>query len=126
MDFHGMSRAILAASLLAIMCSSSSFCSDAKGLFLTQLTLPKERINTGLKYWLELRRNGRVSRVDNLQVFRSGDRLRLHVIPNIDGYAYIALVKGSTGKQTVLYPAAGSGTNNRVLRGRHYILPVGG
>lgn len=97
-----------------------------KGLFFEQLSKPKEQINTGLLYWIELIRNGQKVKVSNKHQFISGDRIRFHVKPNIDGYAYILLSSGSRGEQSVLFPAEGAGDNNRVQAGKDYELPADG
>lgn len=59
---------------------------------------------TGLAYWLELEQsNGVFTPVSTHTTFRSGNRIRLTVKPNRDGYLYIASL-GSSGKPKPLYP----------------------
>jgi len=98
----------------------------AKGLFFEQLEKPKENLNTGLRYWIEMKRNGTMQRVTNKTQFKSGDSIRFHVRSNINGYAYILLSSGSRGEQSVLFPDAATGEPNRLESGREYILPQGG
>ena len=98
----------------------------AKGLFRTQLDRPAENINTGIQYWIELHRGNSTSKVNNKTAFRSGDRIRFHVRPNIDGYAYILLRSGSRGEQAVLFPDPEKREENRLIRGKDYVLPGDG
>lgn len=100
--------------------------SGAKGLFFEQLERPTEAINTGLRYWIELKRGKVTSRVSNKYQFKSGDHIAFHVRANIDGYAYILLSSGSRGEQSVLFPDSSTGESNRVERGHDYILPATG
>lgn len=97
---------------------------DVKHLFRKQLEKPGDKVNLGLAYWIELHRQGRVYRCNNKFAFRSGDAIRIHVIPNSDGYAYIFLKSGSRGDRAVLFPNPKSGTDNRVLGGHDYALPT--
>ncbi len=97
---------------------------DVRRLFKTQLDKPDERINLGLAYWIELLRDGKIHRLSNKFAFRSGDAIRIHMIPNTDGYAYILLKSGSRGDRAILFPNPESGVDNRVERGRDYALPT--
>ncbi len=99
---------------------------NARGLFFEQLDSPRENLNVGLSYWIELRRNSRMMRSDNLTTFKSGDHIRIHIEPNVAGYAYVVLLKGSTGKKSVLFPPPGENMNNQVSAGRKYTLPYRG
>src|SRR5579885_1997110 len=96
----------------------------AKGLFVTQLERPGQAMNTGVQYWIELHRKGRVWRVNNRVPFRSGDRIRFHVRPNITGFAYILLKSGSRGEQSLLFPDPARGDDNHVAAGQDYALPA--
>jgi hypothetical protein len=98
----------------------------AKGLFFAQLERPTENMNTGIQYWIELRRGDATTRVNNKTAFHSGDRIRFHVKPNIDGYAYILLRSGSRGEQAVLFPDPEKREENRLQRGKDYVLPGDG
>jgi uncharacterized protein DUF4384 len=63
--------------------------------------------------------------VDPEVVFRSGDRIRLRVTANDDGYLYVIL-RGSSGVWKPLFPAKGvEGGSNRVIGGRSYEIPQG-
>ncbi|HEY9787145.1 MAG TPA: DUF4384 domain-containing protein [Candidatus Obscuribacterales bacterium] len=93
--------------------------SYAKGLF-------REEAHPGFKYWLELNREGRVQRVSSQFPFKTNDKIRLHLTSSIDGYAYILLKSGSRGEKAVLFPDEKSGEDNRIFRGREYVLPADG
>lgn len=97
----------------------------AKGLFRKQLDQPKEALNIGLNYWVELTRKGGSQRVSNKHAFRSGDQIQFHIRPNIDGYAYVVLRSGSRGESSVLFPDPAHGDDNRVEHGVDYALPSG-
>ncbi|MBP9094739.1 DUF4384 domain-containing protein [bacterium] len=100
--------------------------SGAKGLFFEQLEKPTESLNTGLRYWIELKRGNNVTRVSNKFQFKTNDSIRFHVRSNIDGYAYILLSSGSRGEQSVLFPDNRAAENNKVDRGKDYALPSDG
>lgn len=104
-------------SLLALFASSllaAEAVDGAKNLFYRQIEQPSASINTGMQYWIELKRNGKVSNVSNKFQFKSGDKIRIHVKSNIDGFAYVLLVEGSRGEQSILFPDAQFHDNNRV------------
>lgn len=98
----------------------------AKDLFYRQMSNPAVQMNTGVQYWIELKRNGQVSKVSNKFDFRSGDRIKFHVKSNINGYAYVILKEGSEGDHAVLFPDAKLRDDNRVKAGADYALPGDG
>lgn len=99
----------------------------AKGLFRKQMDSPKENLNIGLNYWVELTPKGskEQQRVSNKHAFRSGDQIQFHIRSNIDGYAYVVLRSGSRGESSVLFPDPAHGDNNRIEHGIDYALPSG-
>lgn len=99
--------------------------SSAKGMFFEQLDSPRESINTGLKYWIQMRRDKKLRLVDNRIDFMAGDEIRFQIVPNITGYAYVVLQKGTTGQKKVLFPNNYE-PNGKVLAGRQYLLPSRG
>lgn len=113
------------AALLLMVTAGPSWSKDVnvRGMFVTQQSKPKEKINTGITYWLELEREGKKSRVTNKSAFQNGDKLRFHVKPNIDGFAYILMVQGSKGEKNVLFPSAQL-KENKVVAGKEIILPA--
>lgn len=80
----------------------------------------------GVKCRVQLIRDGNIAEVDPASVFHSGDRIRLLIEPNVDGYLYI-LQRGSSGLDSVLFPQAEiNNGRNEVLRGRLYAIPSSG
>ena len=123
------SCAVSLAVALGVAFSSGAYAeeqSGAKGLFFEQLEKPSESLNTGLRYWIELKRGNNVTRVSNKFQFKTNDSIRFHVRSNIDGYAYILLSSGSRGEQSVLFPDSKADENNKVDRGKDYALPSDG
>jgi len=101
--------------------------SGAKGLFFQQMERPNDAINTGVQYWIELHRDGETIHANNKTKFRSGDSIRFHVKPNIDGFAYIVLRQGSRGEQSQLFPnAENHEDNNQIKHGKEMVLPATG
>ncbi|MDR3615802.1 MAG: DUF4384 domain-containing protein [Candidatus Obscuribacterales bacterium] len=99
----------------------------AKGLFFQQMDSPSVAMNTGVQYWIELHRDGETIHANNKTKFRSGDSIRFHVKPNIDGFAYIMLRQGSRGEQSQLFPnAENHEDNNQITHGKEMVLPAGG
>jgi hypothetical protein len=119
---------VAALTLIGCSCAAPalSIIDGAKGLFFDQMDRPSEKMNTGVQFWIELNRNGQTSRADNRAAFKSGDKIRFHVKPNIDGYAYILLRSGSRGEQAQLFPDESTRENNRISRGKEIILPTDG
>ncbi|CAN5427889.1 hypothetical protein BH11CYA1_BH11CYA1_31580 [soil metagenome] len=123
------SCAVSLAVALGLAFSTSAYSqeeSGAKGLFFEQLEKPSESLNTGLRYWIELKRGNNVTRVSNKFQFKTNDSIRFHVRSNIDGFAYILLSSGSRGEQSVLFPDAKGDENNKVDRGKDYAMPSDG
>jgi hypothetical protein len=117
----------LIAASLALAASLPGLAEDgAKGLFFRQLDQPANKLNTGLQYWIELHRGKTVERVNNKTAFKSGDGIQFHVIPNVDGYAYIVLRNGNGGEQEVLFPDKKLQEDNKVTAGHEYVLPGDG
>lgn len=79
-------------------------------------------VNPGVMYWIELvRPGGGVMRVSNDRAFRSGDRIRIHLTTNSDGYLQV-MHKGSSG-ETVPIPL---NNNGEVKMGADYVIPANG
>ena len=98
----------------------------AKNLFYRQIEEPTAPLNTGLQYWIELKRGGKILNVSNKFAFKSGDKIRIHVKSNIDGYAYVLLLEGSRGEQSVLFPDPQFHDNNMVRANRDIPIPAEG
>ncbi len=74
----------------------------------------------GLNYWLDL--DG-VGSVTSDHVFRTGDRIRLRVRSNVDGYLSLWSLD-SSGRGTLLFPKPGSGEeSNKVQADTEYVTP---
>ncbi|HEY9683637.1 MAG TPA: DUF4384 domain-containing protein [Oculatellaceae cyanobacterium] len=106
--------------------ANSNETEGAKGLFFEQLDHPGSNLNTGIQYWIELHHNGQTIHATNKTTFRTGDRIRFHLRPNIDGYAYIMLKSGSRGEQAVLFPEKDRNEDNKITRGKEIVLPNDG
>ena len=76
-----------------------------------------------VSYWIELLRDGKIYRCNNKIAFKSGDAIRFHVIPQVDGYGYIMLKQGSSGKKAILFPPPNSKINNFLNANNDYPLP---
>ena len=76
-----------------------------------------------INFWIELFRNGKIYRCNNKTEFKSGDQIRFHLIPGSDGYAYLVMKAGTTGKSYFLFPTAEYGTRNYLTKGRDYTIP---
>lgn len=111
------------AALLVVLTSPVQGKESTRGLYVEQLNKPAAKINNGVQYWLELQRNGKKTKVTNRSTFLDGDKLRIHVKPNFSGFAYVLLLQGSGGEQSVLFPATGLGAN-KVVAGREIVLPT--
>lgn len=124
-----MKSRILAA-LMIVLCaplaSRAENQPNANNLFNKQLSSQKQVLNTGIQYWIELKRGKQSSKVNNKFAFKSGDSIRLHLRSNTDAYAYIVLAEGSRGEQSVLFPDERHTDNNRIKAGADYILPADG
>lgn len=79
-----------------------------------------------INFWIELDRNGKVFRCNNKMEFKTGDKIRFHLIPQSDGYAYLVMKAGTTGKSDVLFPNTQYGTQNYLFRGKDYPIPAVG
>jgi hypothetical protein len=103
---------------------SASNDEGAKSLYARQMARPGDSINLGVQYWIELHRGKQVEHVNNKMAFQSGDKIRFHLRPNINGYAYILLQSGSRGERSVLFPDASRGETNKVTAGNDYTMPT--
>ncbi len=91
--------------------------------FMDQLNKPGDHINTGISYWIELQRDGQKSRASSKNAFHSGDKIRFHIKPNIDAYAYIVMLQGSNGDSAVLFPTANEPAK-KMVAGEEMIIPA--
>lgn len=82
--------------------------------------------NMGLQFGIELTRNGKSKSVSTQEIFHSNDAIQFKVTSNIDGYMYVFLVSGSTGKRAQLYPPADEAGQNQIVKGITYTVPENG
>lgn len=79
-----------------------------------------------INFWIELNRDNKTFRCNNKMEFKTGDRIRFHLIPETDGFAYLVMKAGTTGKSDVLFPNAKYGTQNYLSHGKDYPIPAVG
>ncbi|MBL8291078.1 MAG: DUF4384 domain-containing protein [Bryobacterales bacterium] len=77
---------------------------------------------SGLMYWVELLgANGQVLRVNSSRMFKSGERIRLHVTSNVPGRLTI-MQSQDAEPYSALFPTASAG-DNRVEPMRETVIP---
>lgn len=105
--------------------STNTQSSTSTQVAMAQPQPPEPQANgAAISYWIELMRGGKKFKCNSRVAFKSGDKIRFHVIPEADGYAYVVLKQGSSGQSAVLFPRQG---NNNLLRaGLDYPLPYDG
>ena len=79
--------------------------------------------NQGIAVWVELLRKGAtaVQRVEPSRVFKSGDKIRIHITSNADGYLH-ALHRGTSGVEKIIPVSLGG----RVQTGSTSVIPSNG
>jgi acylglycerol lipase len=77
-----------------------------------------------INFWIELNRDNKTFRCNNKMEFKTGDKIRFHLIPGSDGFAYLVMKAGTTGKSDVLFPNAKYGTQNHLTQGKDYPIPA--
>lgn len=75
-----------------------------------------------LSYWIELLRDGKFYRCNNKMTFKTGDEIRFHMTPSSNGYV-IVMMKGSSGKNAILFPGDETGLNNELLANKDCVVP---
>lgn len=76
----------------------------------------------GISYWIDLLdANGNMTRVASTKTFNSGDRIRLNIETNRNGYLYVLNI-GSSGGSHVLFPNPGV-SSNLITAGLPYSIP---
>jgi hypothetical protein len=56
-------------------------------------------------------------------VLSKGDRVRFRLVSNFDGYLY-AMNQGSSGSFEILFPREDTGSTNRILKSKEYLVPT--
>jgi acylglycerol lipase len=108
--------------LASAKADSASFAAALKG---TPIKANDKVAGEGpaISYWIELYRGGKVYRCNNKIAFQSGDAIRFHIIPKTNGYAYLLMKQGSSGKRAILFPSKATGDNNYLKAGTDYPVP---
>ena len=109
-----MIRELAKIALSAIMLSGALYFAGAVGAADTP---------SAVTYWIELVRDGQTSHVTQKATFKTGDKIKFHIKPNIDGYAYVALKSGALGDSAVLFPLPHSNDDNHVAKGVDIAIP---
>lgn len=76
-----------------------------------------------LEITLELHVGAKGRVVDPGHVFSAGDEIRFRYRANFSGYLYVTN-QGTSGKSSVLFPSAETGSANRVEAGKEYLVPA--
>lgn len=77
----------------------------------------------GIKYWIDMESDKGLDRVATNHLFRAGDRIKIKIVPNINGYLNVYNI-GTTGRKTRLFPA--SENSAKVIAGVTYTVPAAG
>jgi len=72
---------------------------------------------------LEKKLGDQVQSVDPTHVFTGGDTVRFRLRPAVDGFLYV-MDLNTSGKYEVLFPRPETGNDNRIARGKDYIMPA--
>jgi hypothetical protein len=76
-----------------------------------------------ITYWIEVVRGGETMHVTQKMTFKTGDKIKFHVKPSVDGYAYVVLKSGSLGEKAVLFPVEKLKDNNHLAKGVDIAIP---
>lgn len=87
------------------------------------LPLAAQTPPTRMEVVLEANAGGKAAAVDPGHVFESGDLLRFRFTPGFDGTLYV-MERGTTGAFTLLFPKKETGLDNRVKKGKSYLVPA--
>ncbi len=80
---------------------------------------PQQSLAPGIYYWIELEGVGKVT---DEYVFHTGDRIKLHMRSNVDGYLSLWAYDLS-GESQLIFPTPEQPENNRVLANSEYTIP---
>lgn len=75
---------------------------------------------TGIHYWIELEGGGMVT---DKRVFFTGQRIRLHVRSNVDGYLSLWTLDSSGNGKVLFPPSSGGSTDNFMKADSEFALP---
>jgi hypothetical protein len=72
---------------------------------------------------LERKKEGKIEAMAAGHIFAVGDIIRLKLVSHYDGFLYV-MEQGSSGKFSTVFPAVQTGSDNRVLRTKQYLVPA--
>ena len=78
---------------------------------------------TLLDITLELKVNGKAEAVTPSHVFRTGDTIRMRLKSHVAAFLYV-MNQGSSGRFDTVFPAAETGSDNRVRTDGEYLVPA--
>ncbi len=67
--------------------------------------------------------DGKAQTMTPTHVFQAGDVIRLRLASQFDGFLYIT-DQGSSGQFSTVFPSVAAGNDNRIARGRTYLVPA--
>ena len=90
-----------------------------------QAPAPKVEARPALEIVLERKLpDGKAEPVAATHVFAAGDKFRIRVTSEYDGYLYV-MDQGTSGYFSTVFPSLAAGSNNQVRRGQAYLIPTG-
>jgi hypothetical protein len=96
------------------------------GITLLALILPVAHGQTDkpfrMEILLEKEDHGKPVVMEPGHVFESGDRLRFRFTPSFNGTLFV-MDRGTSGSYTMLFPKEDTGTDDRMVAGKLYLLP---
>ena len=72
---------------------------------------------------LERKKNGRIEPMATGHVFETGDVVRMRLNSHYLGYLYV-MNQGTSGRFSTVFPSADTGSDNRVLPDKQYLVPA--
>ncbi len=97
------------------------------GIALLALLLPIADGQTAkplrMEILLEKDDHGKAVVMEPGHVFESGDRLRFRFTPNFNGTLFV-MDRGTSGSYSMLFPKEDTGTDDRMMAGKMYLLPA--
>ena len=72
---------------------------------------------------LERKKNGRIEPMSTGHVFETGDVIRMRLNSHYLGYLYV-MNQGTSGRFSTVFPAAETGSDNRVMPEKQYLVPA--
>ncbi len=67
--------------------------------------------------------DNKVEMMTPTHVFQTGDVIRLRLVSQFDGFLYM-MDQGSSGQFSTVFPSVAAGNDNRIVRGKTYLVPA--